>query len=168
MSAGRVFAGVFAATLVVGGLAVAATRLPTWFAEQQPVVEIGFDELSLDHRHVRLTGMAHYGSTFEQVVPPGLLTDGARYYVFAFFPEHDVDSRGIRLLVRTQRPPERLVSYEIMTVQGTLHPLRPSMVPPSSESMLMDRTGYWFEDGILVLQADRIESEDGVWEAPEG
>jgi hypothetical protein len=108
--------------------------------------------------------MAHYASTVNQRVSGGLLSDDKEYFVFGFFPKHESAAGAIPLLVRTTRKPERLVTFEVMQVEGILRHPTAHTVPPSTEAMLSKRTDYWFADEVMLLEATRIISEDGIWD----
>jgi hypothetical protein len=127
---------------------------------------VPLDELDVADGYVRVKGMAHYQSVITQKVPSNLLHDEATWYVYGFFPVHDSDNRAVRVLVRSQRKPEALVSYEVMEVEGWVGPPVPNKIPPSTETMLSNRSEYYFSDDMLLLEATRIYSEDGVWETP--
>ena len=149
---------------------VAAAAVGRWAAQPRvpdgPAEEITFEQLHDGAEVVRIKGMAHYASTITQTVPGGLFGEDTTYYLYGFFPEHATTAGAIPLLVRTQRKPERLVTFEVMTVEGALGRPTSRVVPPSTEAMLSKRTDYWFADEVLLLQARRITSEDGVWTAP--
>jgi hypothetical protein len=135
-------------------------------APEAPAQAIGFDEVVRSSGRVRVEGMAHYASTITQRVPGGLIAEDRTYYVFGVFPKHDVSSRAIPLLVRTSRPPERLVSFEVMEIEGRLGPIDTRRIPPSTEAVLSGKTEYWFADEVKLLDVERIYSEDGEWIEP--
>lgn len=155
----------FVSVLALGAVAWWVTQ-EGGFIEPPPLTEVSFETLHDGAQRVRLEGMAHYASTITQTVPGGLVSPERHYYVFGFFPKHDAASRAIPVLVRTSRPPERLVSFEVMTVEGRLGPIDTRLIPPSTEAMLSGKSEYWFADEVLLLRAERIESEDGVWVEP--
>ncbi len=131
-----------------------------------PPTPVTFDSIDLGQGFVSLKGMAHYSSAITQTIPGGLLGESKTTYVFGFFPENDTPGRAIPVLVRTSRKPPRMVAFEFLTVEGLVGPLDPNKVPPSTETMLSDRSEYFFDDFVVLLEAVRVRSEDGVWEEP--
>ena len=85
---------------------------------------------------VRLNGQAHYDTVLEQIQPGNLFVDEKTVHMFPLFPENSLDERGIRVLVKTEREPERLVNVETMTIEGYLTPLTPAEVPIGAEAEL--------------------------------
>ncbi|MFT4624504.1 MAG: hypothetical protein ACI8PZ_003163 [Myxococcota bacterium] len=130
------------------------------------VVDTELAELDLAEPFVRVSGMAHYPVVIKQTVPGTLITADQTVWLWPLFEPHDTSSRGIRILVRAARPPESLVSFEYMTLEGHLSPVTPEKVPFSTEIELGKRTEYWFTDDMLLLEAWRIESDGEVWELP--
>lgn len=146
---------------VVAGVVSSRSGPPAVFATS------GFGDLDpRQKRWIRLEGTAHYPATLTQNLDATMFREERTYYVFAFFPVHDTSSREIPLLVRTQRPPERLVSYETMTIEGRLGPLTERTVPSGSEKLLGEKVGYFFAEPVYLLEPVRIVSEDGIWEEP--
>lgn len=125
---------------------------------------VGFDALDLASPWVTLEGTAHYASVITQKVPGSLFSEPQTLHLFGFFPRDASEERAIPVLVRTSRPPERLVHYEYLTVTGRLTALTKDKVPLTTETMLSERTEYFFADEVLLLEPIRIESEDGVFE----
>ncbi len=157
--------GIGAAAAIAVGVGVAV-----WAGRDRPpeaFADATFTTLEPERtRWIRLQGQAHYPSTITQRVPETAFRPARTYYVFAFFPEHQTDAREIPVLVRTQRQPDRIVSYEAMTIEGRLVPPGKQAVPPGTESMLGEKRGYFFAEPLWVLEPVRIVSEDGVWEEP--
>jgi hypothetical protein len=151
----------FVAVIAFAGVGWGAAQTVGW-SDPGPLHDIAFEELHDGAVHVRLDGMAHYASTITQKMPGSLFTEEQTFYVFGVFPKDDTSSRSIPLLVRTSRPPERMVSFEVMTLEGTLGQIDTRLLPPSTEAMLSARTEYWFADEMKVLTVERIFSEDGV------
>lgn len=106
---------------------------------------------------VRLGGMAHYTGVVEQTVPGSAFRDEEQWYLFGLFPPYETDAQMIEVLVRTQRPPEDLVSYELMTVEGRL--VRPTLdkVPFDTEIILGESSDYFFADDLWLIEPDAIE-----------
>jgi len=59
---------------------------------------------------------------------------------------------------RTQRPPEHLVSYELMTVEGRIERPTVNKVPFDTEILLGKGTDYFFADDLLLIEPWVIES----------
>lgn len=127
---------------------------------------VAWEDLDVTHDFVRVKGMAHYRSTITQRVPSSLIAEEKTWYVYGLFPVHDSDSRAIQVLVRSQKKPEELVSYEVMEVEGWVGLPVPAKIPPSTEAMLSKRSDYYFSEDVLLLESARIHSEDGVWVEP--
>lgn len=137
------------------------------FGAPTPPVEIPestFEALPEAGSWVSLRGQAHYDARIVQRRAASIFTEARSDYVFGFFPEHATEDRRIRVLLRTQREPERLVSYETMTVEGQLVPITEADLSGAVQEQLFHRTGYYLADDAMRLDVVRILSEDGVWE----
>ncbi|MBT3221113.1 MAG: hypothetical protein HN348_18690 [Proteobacteria bacterium] len=126
-------------------------------------VEVEYNDLDISLQNVRVSGMAHYPITVKQEVPGNAFFDGKTYYLFALFEAHDTASRNIRVLVRTARRPESMVSYEYMTLEGRLRMPTPETVPFELEIQFGKNTDYFFTDDLMVLEPWRIEVDEEVW-----
>lgn len=115
------------------------------------------DALDLSVPHVRVSGMAHYPVVVEQHVPGNLFRDPQDLYLFPLFPAYDTEGRRIEVLVRTTRKPDPFVSYELMTIEGTLSRPTPDTVPFDTEILLGERSDYHFADDMLVLTPVHVE-----------
>ncbi|TNE84339.1 MAG: hypothetical protein EP330_29415 [Deltaproteobacteria bacterium] len=104
---------------------------------------------------VEVTGMSHYSVVVKQEMPGKFFQEGRTLYLFPLYEAHDTDSRAVKLLVRTERQPRRLVSYEFMTVRGKVGLATAQQVPFGTEE-LFGRKGYYFADEILVIEADEV------------
>ncbi len=154
-----VFIVPFTAVLLLGLTALGASQ--GWMQEEVrgEATYIAFDALGDAPDVVRVSGMAHYTSVVTQQVPGGLLREPQTWYLFGLFAPYDTEGRNIRLLVRTQRPPEHLVSFELMTIEGRLQ--RPTLhnVPFDTEILLgKGSSGYFFADDMLLVEPWHIES----------
>ena len=127
------------------------------------VVEVTLSTLPADATCVRLEAQAHYGVVLKQHQPGNLFVAEQISYLFPLFPPSAIDERGIRVWVRTERAPERLVNVETMTVTGRLAPIGPGDVPLGAEVEIGRRGGYFFEDFAMLLVPDEIRSGDEVW-----
>jgi hypothetical protein len=109
-----------------------------------PVVPIELSEVTRDSKGVRLVGTAHYLG-IRQTVSGG----GPDHYVFALFPTGDTQSRSIHVLVRTTRPPEDLLDYADITVEGLAR--APGYEIPVTTIEAIRKRGYTLEhDAVLI------------------
>lgn len=110
-----------------------------------PVVDVTVEELSYDHRGVRVEGTAHYGLRIQQ-------KEGDKEYIlYPLMPRGDTTGKIIRAMVRTTRLPDRLVGIEDVTVEGLARP--PGRLVPRSVVEALLARGYAFEeDFVLVLE----------------
>lgn len=158
---------------IVPFVLVLSVGVPIWALTRPPElprgepVEQHVDDLDPSTPFTRVTGMAHYSTVVKQTVPGGLFGEKRTFYLFPFFAEDDVHNRAIRVLVRTQRPPERNVDLEVLTLDGHVTLLTPDKVDYSVEIKMGKQSSYFFTDGMMILEPWRIESEDGVWDLPE-
>lgn len=127
----------------------------TWWWMQRPppaAVAITFSDLPSKAPAVRIRGTAHYLAMVRQDVPGHVFVEARTYYVYGLFPAHDTSSRAIRLLVRTQVPPEDGVSFEYLEVEGLLYPPDRYTVPWRTEDILSGQSDYFFTDDMLVVE----------------
>lgn len=165
MRGAKVFLVPFGVTLIAGfGLVAWLSYTPPPTGEPTPVA---LADLSLSGpRYVSVSGVAHYGSVVTQRTQGGMLAEPATWSLFGLFPDGDLTGREIKVLVRTMRPPERLVSFEYLTVEGALMPPDPRLVPMAVRDALAEGGEWWLADDVLVIDPVRIVSEDGVWIEP--
>lgn len=130
----------------------------------QPVVETNFADLDPQEPYVRIEGMAHYPVVINQTVPGNLFVADKKYYLFPLFPKHETADRAIRVMVRTERPPEDLVSYEFMTLEGRISAPDHRKLPFNTEIAIGKRSDYFFTDQMVLLEPWKIESDGEVWE----
>ncbi len=154
--------------LPLGGTVLAVVAAFWWLlgadgGAPKDYVNVGFDDIALSEPHIEIDGMAHYTVVIHQRLPGNLFRDERELYVFALFPEHDTQSRSIPLLVRSPHKPEELVSYEIMTLRGTLRAPTRDVLPFQTEGLFGKRGDYFFADHMLVLDvaADDVAADDG-------
>jgi hypothetical protein len=159
------FAVPFTLVFVVGVLAVAWAR--GWLGPDPKgqVVPITFDDLDDPPPYVRISGMAHYAAVVEQHVPGGLFREPTTWYLFGLFPPWQTEDRQIRVIVRTTREPERLVSYEVMTLEGRLAPPTLRELPLDTETILSRGSDYYLAPDVWLLEPWSIE--EGLGTAPE-
>ena len=109
-----------------------------------------FSEVNRNHRGVRLEGTAHYVVRLTQTMESGEV-----FWVFPFMKRGDTLTRDIKVLVRTPREPEDMVTFEDLTIDGLVRPPG-RLVTPDIRDKLEDR-GYLFEDGFVLLEPFNIE-----------
>ena len=157
MTRGQVTGLVFVAgvvALVVGGagaLAFWGLVLGAW-ERPTPVQVTDWSRIGpeLDAIHVR--GMAHYGGRAVLQDPGTLVREPQTWYVYGLFEPHDVDSREIRVLVRTTVKPEDMVSFEYLELEGWLYEPTKYTVPFYVEELFQQQSDYYFHPEMLVLQ----------------
>ncbi len=131
-------------------------------------VDVEFAALSLDEPFVRTELQAHYEALVTQTIPANLLHEEQKLWLFAAFAPYDSEGRQVRLLVRTARPPDKIASFEMMTVTGQLVRPTPATVPMATEEQLGRHTDYFFTDDVLLLEPWRIDVEgEDPWLEPE-
>ncbi len=126
-------------------------------------VDVTLSTLPDEPACVRIVAQAHYGTVLKQVQPGNLFVEERTIHMFPLFEENALDERGIRVFVKTEREPERLVNLETMTVLGHIKPLTTADVPIGTESELGRSGGYFFEDFAMVLVPHEIRSGAEVW-----
>ncbi len=143
---------------LISGVGVA---IMTWFwvvgMPCDTYTRVDFFDLEPQTRCVTTAGLAHYDVVVTQVVPGNGFFDDQTYYVYGLFPKGVTDEREVRILVRTERPPERYVSFEEMTISGRLLPMDYRKVPFDTEQKMGQRSNYFFSDRALLLEPDHIE-----------
>ncbi len=128
-----------------------------------PVVEVAYNDINIGTRDIRVKGMAHYPIVINQRVPGNLFFEEKNYYLYALFAPYDTKERAIRVIVRTERPPPSLVSYEYMTIEGHLSFPTQDQVPFETEIELGKKTDYFFIDEMLLLEPTSIEVDGEIW-----
>lgn len=151
--------------IVVVGISTLVWSTDDLFGHPEPI-ETTFEDLDPALPWVKIEVMAHYAAMVTQKTPATLLSEEKVMYLFAAFPRYNTEERAVPVLVRTARPPDRLVSYEIMTVEGRLSYPTSKQVPFNTEELMGKRTDYYFSDSVMLLEPIRIHTEDGVFEEP--
>jgi hypothetical protein len=111
---------------------------------------------------VQVTGLAHLGATVVQPVRGAWWAEDQTWYLVPLFAPGDVVGREVRLVVRAQRNPSRVVDFEEMSVRGRLVPAVAPNLPPNAASALAD-AGYTWAADARVLEADAIDGGEGRW-----
>lgn len=143
--------------LVLGAIAVFAVAL--WPRGRTEPVEVAFEDLDLSLRAVRVRGTAHYRGLVTQKSRGGLPGQPDVAYVYALFPVHDLQSREVRVLVRTTEPPPKRIDFGFVEVEGWIDPPRAHTVPMGTEQM-MARADYFFHPDLVVIDAWEVRGFD--------
>ena len=100
--------------------------------------------ITRDHRGVLLEGTAHHTVRLLQ------RTEGAEdWYLVPVFERGDTMGRDAHVLWRTQRPPDDLISYEDVAVEGFARP--PGALVPRQAQEALEQRGYSLtKDYVLV------------------
>jgi hypothetical protein len=128
-----------------------------------PYEEVEYEDISISTPDIRVKAMAHYPIVINQRVPGNLFFEEKNYFLYALFAPYDTKERAIRVIVRTERPPPSLVSYEYMTIEGHLSFPTQEQVPFETEIELGKKTDYFFVDEMLLLEPTSIEVDGEVW-----
>lgn len=154
---------------IVAAVAGAAAVL-WWTFGTRPCADhatVDFFDLQPTTRCVRTVGTAHYDVVVTQQVPGNGFFADRTYYVYGLFPAGNTDEREIRILVRTEREPERMVSFETMTIEGRLSAMDYRKVPFDTERLMGKKSNYFFSDRMYLLEPDRIEVDgESTWARP--
>jgi len=157
--------------ILAASIAAAAIGAAWWVQRPAPrgePVEMPLSEIDPEQPFVRVRGTAHYAVVIRQEQPGNLLVDAKTWYLYPLFPEGEVEDREVRVLVRTERAPERFVSYEDMVIEGRVSFPTSDEVPFGTEIEMGKRAGYFFSDRLVLLEPWRIDvAEEAPWTAPE-
>ncbi|MFT6143165.1 MAG: hypothetical protein ACJAZO_000510 [Myxococcota bacterium] len=148
----------FSAVLLGAGLVFA---IQGWLFSRTPPEEVPwvpFAELDASRGYVRTSGMGHYGVVMEQTAPGNLVRKEEHYWLYPLSEPYDTEQGPVRVMVRSEVPPEDLVTYELMTVEGWISRSTPDSVPYEVEIAMGRRSNYYFGDQMLFLDAVVVES----------
>ncbi len=107
-------------------------------------------DVTRDHRGVRLTGTAHYEVRLRQK-----MRGGETYVLFPLMKSGDTMTREIHVLIRTQRVPEDMVTYEDLVVDGLARPPGRLVSPEIMEQL--EAGGYHFTERFVLVEAFEIQ-----------
>lgn len=153
--------------VVLGGLVVMA--IMSLAGRRTPPTEVPwvpFDQLDITQPYVRTSGMAHYGVVTERIVPGNLIRAQDNSWLFPLTAPYDTEQGAIQVMVKSPVPPEDLVTYELMTVEGWLSRATPEEVPFEIEVKMSRSSGYYFADEMMLL--DVVVQEEGLDSRAEG
>lgn len=147
--------------VVLGGALVFLVK--GWLFGRTPPAQapwVPLAELDLTVPYVRTSGMAHYGVVMEQFAPGNLLRPEQHYWLFPLTEPYDTTQGVVRVLVRSEVPPEELVTYELMTIEGWVTRATPETVPYDIEIELGRRSNYFFAEPLVFIEA--VVQEEGL------
>jgi hypothetical protein len=107
------------------------------------------DGVTREHRGVQLTGTAHYTVRLNQT-----MEDGEVVWIFPLMAAGDTLGREIKVLVRTPRQPEHMVTFEDLIVDGIASPPGRLISPEVIDSF--QDGGYDFADGFVLITPFKI------------
>ncbi len=107
---------------------------------------VSVDTINAEDRGVRITGTAHYEIQLHQT-----FEGGERWHIFPFMAPGDTMNREVKVLVRAQRDPEALVTYEDMVVDGLARPAGGRVGPKVIDALR--NQGYTFAKGLILVEA---------------
>lgn len=112
-----------------------------------PLEDVSVLEVSHDHRGVRIEGTAHYELRIQQEIGDTM------HILYPLMEKGDTTGRTIHAMVRTTQIPDRLLSYEDVTVEGLCRP--PGRLVSRSVIEALLARGYDIEeDFVLILAFD--------------
>ena len=144
--------------VLLGGLLVFVAK--AWLFGRTPPAEVPwvpYAELDVNSEYVRTSGMAHYGVVVEQFAPGNLLRPEERFWLYPLTEPYDTAEGVVRVMVKSEVPPEELVTYELMTVEGWLSRATPHTVSYDVEVSMGQVSDYYFSDQMLLLEAVTVE-----------
>ncbi len=124
-------------------------RLPPFDGHGEPV-PMAITEVLASMEEVQVEGTAHLPIRISRTWPAGFLRKERVLFFFPLFEKKDITSKKIHLMVATDTPPERLVSFEDMTVAGWARPPAARM-DAASEQAFID-AGYTFAEQYVLIE----------------
>ena len=109
-----------------------------------PIFDVEIEEITRDHRGVRLKGTGHYEAKVLQTA-----SNGDTWTLFPLFPTGDTIGREVHVLVRTTLVPDDLYSFEDLVIEGMARPPG-RLVPRAAREAIYDRGYSLTEDYVLV------------------
>lgn len=124
-------------------------RLPPFDGHADPI-EVSISEVDPAMEEVEVRGTAHLPVRLSRTWPAGFLRKERTLFFFPLFEEKDTKSRKIILMVASDTPPDRLSSFEDMTVAGWARPPAARM-DAASEKAFID-AGYTFAEHYALIE----------------
>ncbi len=106
---------------------------------------VSVSDITRSHRGVRVQGTAHFVVRMHQTMP-----DGQRIWVFPVMEPGDTLGREIKVLVRSKTGPDKLTTFEDMTIEGLARPPG-RLVDPKTREVFLEG-GYDFADGYVLVE----------------
>ena len=107
---------------------------------------VSVTDVTRAHRGVQIRGTAQFVVRLNQTMP-----DGERVWVFPLMEPGDTLGREIKVLVRSAQGPDKLTTFEDMTVEGLARPPG-RLVDPKTREVFMDG-GYDFAEGYVLVES---------------
>ena len=107
---------------------------------------VSVSDVTRTHRGVQIQGTAQFVVRVNQTMP-----DGEVIWVFPLMEPGDTLGREIKVLVRSTRGPDKLTTFEDMTVEGLARPPG-RLVDPKTRELFLEG-GYDFAEGYVLVEA---------------
>ncbi len=142
------------AAILIPGLLVASVAVAVvWWDRGAPpgfrpkVHDARPDELTYDHRGVRLIGTAHYPV---QVTQRGG-SSGQTWWIYPVFERGDTTGRYVQVLVRSPHEPDPLLAFEDVSIEGLARPPS-SIIGPDVRKAFIE-AGYELDERLVLVEA---------------
>ena len=139
----------FALLLIMVSYFLWWNRLPPFDGHSAPV-EVALSEVDAAMEEVQVVGTAHLPIRLSRTWPAGILRKERTLFFFPLFEKQDTTSRKIHLMVASDTPPDRLTSFEDVTIEGWARPPAARM-DTASEKAFMD-AGYTFAETYVLIE----------------
>ncbi|HJN72737.1 MAG TPA: hypothetical protein QGF58_02275 [Myxococcota bacterium] len=138
-------------SLAIGLLTFLLWSARIWPFDGHPEPEdVAWQDLRVEQDAVRVKGTAHYTLRVSQERAGRFGRPDRTWFVAPFMKPGDTSSTLIEVVVASTVEPERLVSYEDMTVEGYALPKASAMTPALEEAF--KNAGYSFVDDYFVIE----------------
>ncbi|RME23831.1 MAG: hypothetical protein D6798_12715 [Deltaproteobacteria bacterium] len=111
------------------------------------VVDVTPDDITWNHRGVRLRGTANYAVRLTQKSSRGDRT----WYLFPVMPLGDTMSRHVRVVVRTERAPDPMLGFEDVEIEGIARPPGAVIGPDVREALI--QAGFELDEKLVLVEA---------------
>ena len=119
-------------------------------------IEVSIEELSLDNRGVKISGVALYKPKVYQTakIKTGCNGYAGEETIYIFPLIEDISSKRIKVMVRSKNPPPNdQVEKAFVTIQGIAYP--PGKFPGSFNSDIRNKwksKGYFLEKDLILIE----------------
>lgn len=117
--------------------------LPGFRPEAVPVT---VQEISKEHRGVRIQGTANYGAKLKQTAPDGETV----WWIYPLMETGQTHEREIKVLVRTTVPPDPILGFEDRTIEGFARP--PGRLLPQSARDALRQRDYTLSPDVMLVE----------------